>query len=109
MARWREDIDSLAFEPEGHAGCCVVHRRAFRAFLGREAARQDCLAFFAAHEEAFRVAAATKIARGLQRGRSFHLTSRDVGRGEASARAAGTASAGQEAAPPILDTNQPRR
>jgi hypothetical protein len=79
MARWREDIDSLVFEPEGHAGSCVVHRRAFRALLGREAARHDCLAFFAAQERAFGQAAAAKIGRGaLAREASFHLTSRDL-------------------------------
>ncbi len=82
MATWREDIDSLVFEPEGHVGSCVVHRRAFRTLLGRDAARQECLEFFGAHHGAFRAAAAAKIARAsILAGMNFHLTSRDVRRG----------------------------
>jgi hypothetical protein len=109
MASWREDIDSLVFEPEGHAGSCVVHRRAFRTLLGRHAARQECLTFFGAHQGAFRAAAAAKIARGhVMPGMSFHLTSRDIRRGGVIPPRSATATS-QEEPRPILDTNRPRR
>ena len=76
---WREDIDSLAFRPARHAGWCVVHRLAFRAFLGPGAARDECLAFFVAHEARFDAAAAAKIGRAaLGSEANFHLTSRDL-------------------------------
>ena len=79
MTSWRSDIDALAFEPEGHAGICTVHRLAFRTLLGRVPTPEDCIAFFRSHEQAFRAAAGGKISRrGLARGANFHLTSRDV-------------------------------
>jgi hypothetical protein len=79
MTIWRNDIDALAFEPDGHAGTCTVHRLAFRTLLGRLPMPADCIAFFEANEQAFRAAAGTKISRrGLARGANFHLTSRDV-------------------------------
>jgi hypothetical protein len=79
MPAWRNDIDALAFGPEGHAGICTVHRLAFRTLLGRLPAPEDCIAFFRANEAAFQAAAGAKIARrGLAAGANFHLTSRDV-------------------------------
>ena len=81
MPIWRNDIDALAFEPEGHAGICTVHRLAFRTLLGRVPMPGDCMAYFAAHERAFQAAAAAKISRrGLAPGANFHLTSRDAAR-----------------------------
>ena len=75
---WRDDIDSVAFQPDGHSGVCVVHRRAFRTLLGRAPSEQECLAFFALHAAAFAAAAAAKIARrNLAPEANFHLTSRD--------------------------------
>jgi len=110
MASWRDDIDSLVFEPEGHAGCCLVHRRAFRVLLGSDAGRQECIAYFGAHQGAFRAAAAAKISRGsIPPGMNFHLTSRDVRRGGVILSAPATVPASQEAARPILDTNRPPR
>jgi hypothetical protein len=110
MPSWREDIDSLVFEPEGHSGSCIVHRRAFRTLLGRDAARQECLDFFGAHHAAFRAAAAAKIARGsISAGVNFHLTSRDVRRGGLIRPALAAASTSREAARPILDTARPHR
>jgi hypothetical protein len=80
-AAWRPDIEAFVFEPEGHQGLCMVHRRAFGTLLGFTPAPQDCEAFFRAHEEAFRAAASAKILRGhVARGKNFHLTSRDVAR-----------------------------
>ena len=88
---WREDIDSLAFRPSRHAGWCVIHRLAFRAFLGPRVARDACLAFFAANEARFDAAAAAKIGRTALAGEAnFHLTSRDlrkaIGSGAGAAR-----------------------
>jgi len=78
---WRPDIDALVFEPEGHQGGCMVHRRAFRALLRFSPAPEDCEAFFQSHEAAFRAAASAKIHReNVLRGTNFHLTSRDVAR-----------------------------
>lgn len=86
-ASWRGEIDALVFRPLGHEGICAVHRLAFRALLGRTGAPADCLAYFAAHRPAFEGAAAAKIAsRGLGRGASLHLTSRDVARARPDAR-----------------------
>jgi hypothetical protein len=81
MTVWRDDIDALAFEPQGHAGTCTVHRLAFRTLLGRMPSSADCMAYFAAHERAFHAAAAAKILRRrLAPGANFHLTSRDATR-----------------------------
>lgn len=79
MTFWRDDINALAFEPEGHATICMVHRLAFRTLLGRMPTPRDCMAYFKANEEAFHKAACVKILRrGLGPGSNFHLTSRDV-------------------------------
>jgi hypothetical protein len=81
MILWRDDIDALSFEAAGHAGCCTVHRLAFRTLLGRTPTPEDCMAYFKANEHAFRAAAGAKILRrGLGPGVNFHLTSRDVAR-----------------------------
>jgi len=81
MTVWRNDIDALAFAPEGHAGTCTVHRLAFRTLLGHMPTPADCMAYFEAHERAFHAAAAAKILRrGLAPGANFHLTSRDAAR-----------------------------
>ena len=79
MTIWRNDIDALAFQPEGHAGICTVHRMAFRALLGRMPTPEDCMAYFGANEHAFYKAARGKmLRRTLAPGANFHLTSRDV-------------------------------
>jgi hypothetical protein len=81
MIEWRHDMDALAFEPDGHRSPCMVHRLAFRRLLGITPAPDDCMAYFTAHEAAFRHAAAAKILRkGIRPGTSFHLTSRDLPR-----------------------------
>ncbi|UZE47182.1 hypothetical protein [Rhodopseudomonas sp. P2A-2r] len=78
---WRDDIDSLAFRPDGHDGVCMVHRRAFRTLLKRVATADDCADFFRRHEAAFQAAARAKIERAmLGQGANLHLTSRDVAR-----------------------------
>jgi len=78
---WRPDIDALAFEPDGHDGLCMVHRRAFRTLLKSSPEPGDCAVFFHTHERAFRAAASAKIRReDVARGMNFHLTSRDVAR-----------------------------
>ncbi|CAN5324363.1 hypothetical protein BH11PSE4_BH11PSE4_34550 [soil metagenome] len=78
---WRDDIDSLAFRPDGHDGVCMVHRRAFRTLLKRTASPEDCAEFFHGHESAFHAAAHAKIVRAkLEQGANLHLTSRDVAR-----------------------------
>jgi hypothetical protein len=79
MTVWRSDINALAFEPEGHAGICTVHRLAFRTLLGRLPTPADCIAYFKSNAPAFHAAARHKISRrGLAAGANFHLTSRDV-------------------------------
>ncbi|HMA52691.1 MAG TPA: DUF1488 family protein [Magnetospirillaceae bacterium] len=79
MAAWREDIDALEFRPAGHQGLCLVHRLTLRTVIGRLAAPEECLAYFAAHRERFEAAARDKIARAaLPAGANFHLTSRDI-------------------------------
>jgi hypothetical protein len=80
-AKWRHDIDALAFQPEGHRGTCVVHRLAFRTLMRVVPAPETCLAYFTEHEGAFRASAQAKISRKrLQPGANFHLTSRDLAR-----------------------------
>ena len=80
-AAWREDLQAVQFQPAGHRGHCVVHRLAFRTLVGRLPTLADCLAFFAAHEEAFRRAAAEKRQRrSLSEDANFHLNSRDIRR-----------------------------
>jgi hypothetical protein len=81
QARWRSEIDALAFPVEDHAAFCAVHRRAFRTLLGAEPSPEDCLSYFRGFEDAFRAAASSKIAqKGLWAGQNFHLTSRDIAR-----------------------------
>src|SRR5262245_12001077 len=77
---WRPDIDALQFAAgPGHA--CMMHRLAFRRFLGRNPSPSDCLAYFSAHAAAFNAAATAKMIReSLTPGRSFHLNSRDIAR-----------------------------
>lgn len=76
---WRDDIDSLAFRPPDHRGLCVMHRRAFRVFLGRAATPQQCVDYFHMQRAAFERAAHAKIARAaLAADAYFHINSRDV-------------------------------
>ena len=78
---WREDIDSLAFQPGEHDGLCMVHRRAFRTLLRKTPSPPDCVAFFTTHQEAFQAAARAKRRRvNIAERANFHLTSRDVAR-----------------------------
>jgi hypothetical protein len=87
---WRSDLDSLSFQPQGHAGHCIVHRRAFQTLLGFKPTPEQCAACYLQRHDAFQRAAAAKITRaGLTHGANFHLTSRDVLR-------AGKSTAGQE-------------
>jgi hypothetical protein len=80
-AKWRQDINALAFRPEGHAGTCVVHRLAFRTLMQLEPTPDACIAYFTAHEGAFRASARAKISRRrLNPDANFHLTSRDLAR-----------------------------
>ena len=77
--KWRHDIDALAFQPEGHRGTCVVHRLAFRTLMRLVPTPDACIAYFTAHEGAFRASAQAKISRRrLGPGANFHLTSRDL-------------------------------
>jgi len=76
---WRSDIDSLSFQPQGHTGRCVVHRRAFQTLQGFKPTPEDCVAYYLRERAAFQRAAAAKISRAaLPAGANFHLTSRDV-------------------------------
>lgn len=80
-ALWRDDLDCLVFTPAGHGGECVVHRRAFRVLVGREAEAESCRRYFAEHRSAFERAAAAKIAKkSLGTAERLHLTSRDIRR-----------------------------
>ncbi|MGY3235569.1 hypothetical protein ACVWZ4_003866 [Bradyrhizobium sp. USDA 4472] len=75
---WRDDIASLVFCVRGHGAICAAHRGAFRTLLGADPPK-DCVGYFLRFENAFRAAAAPKIARkGIPAG--LHLTSRDVAR-----------------------------
>jgi hypothetical protein len=83
-SNWRSDIDSLSFQPRGHAGQCVVHRRAFATILGFEPTPDDCTACFQQRVSAFEAAASAKISRAaLAADANFHLTSRDILRASA--------------------------
>jgi len=76
---WRSDLDSLSFQPQGHAGHCMVHRRAFQTLLGLKPTPEECVACFLRKHAAFQRAAAAKISRAaLPIDANFHLTSRDV-------------------------------
>ncbi len=81
MATWRHDINALAFRPDGHDGTCMVHRLAFRTLMRLLPTPDACIAYFAAHEDAFLVSAQAKIRRSaLPPDTNFHLTSRDLAR-----------------------------
>jgi len=83
---WRHDVDALVFRPNGHEGCCFIHRLAFRSLSG-EVGQDCCKAYFRVHKDAFERAAGAKIRRaGLTTEQNFHLTSRDVRRGLMEAR-----------------------
>jgi hypothetical protein len=76
---WRSDLDSLSFQPQGHAGHCMVHRRAFQTLLGFKPTPADCAECYLREHAAFQRAAAAKISRAaLPNHANFHLTSRDV-------------------------------
>lgn len=76
---WRDDIDALAFQPSGHGGLCMVHRRAFRTLLRAAPSPQQCVDFYVSHEPAFQAAARAKLLRAsVAETANFHLTSRDV-------------------------------
>jgi hypothetical protein len=76
---WRSDLDSLSFQPEGHAGRCIVHRRAFQTLLRFKPTPADCAAYYLRKHAEFQRAAAAKISRAaLPNDANFHLTSRDV-------------------------------
>ncbi len=76
---WRPDLDSLSFQPQGHAGHCIVHRRAFQTLLGFKPTPEECAACYLRKYAAFQRAAAAKISRAaLSTDANFHLTSRDV-------------------------------
>ena len=78
---WRDDIDSLAFQPREHAGLCMVHRRAFRTLLRATPSPRQCVDFYISHEDAFQSAARAKLLRvAVPKAENFHLTSRDVTR-----------------------------
>jgi hypothetical protein len=80
-ADWRDDIDALCFQPQGHENVCMVHRLAFRTLLRHTPTREDCLTYFTAHAAIFNAAAGDKISRkALDPGVNFHLTSRDLAR-----------------------------
>ncbi len=78
---WREDIDSLAFQPAGHDGLCVLHRRAFRSLLECEPTSAACCAYFENMQSIFQHAARAKILRAnIASVANFHLNSRDIQR-----------------------------
>ncbi|MEH2468636.1 hypothetical protein V1281_002107 [Nitrobacteraceae bacterium AZCC 2161] len=78
---WRDDLDALAFRPDGHQGVCMVHRRAFRTLMRAMPSPHQCEEFFKAHEGAFQAAAHAKMLRArVAASANFHLTSRDVSR-----------------------------
>jgi hypothetical protein len=80
-ALWRNEIDSLAFQPVGHEGFCVIHRRAFRSLLNSEPTSQSCLDFFIHSQPLFEQAALEKIQRaGIALTENFHLNSRNIRR-----------------------------
>lgn len=84
MTGWCADIDALSFQPDGHEGCCVVHRRAFGTLLGFAPSPADCERYFDTNQSAFQRAAAAKITRAhLARASHFHLNSRDIARARA--------------------------
>lgn len=78
---WRDDIQALVFQPDGHEGLCMVHRHAFRTLLRRMPTPDDCAEFFCGHRQAFQAAARAKVLRAdIANTANFHLTSRDVSR-----------------------------
>jgi hypothetical protein len=78
---WRDDVEALAFRPDGHDGLCLVHRHAFRSLTGAMPSPQQCAEFFGTHQQAFQAAAGAKMLRAnIAAGANFHLTSRDLRR-----------------------------
>jgi hypothetical protein len=79
--RWQADLDSLSFQPDGHQGLCLIHRRAFGTLIGRVPQPAECEQYFDSYRDAFQRAAAAKIQRARLAARdNFHLNSRDIGR-----------------------------
>jgi hypothetical protein len=78
---WRADLDSFSFQPDGHHGLCIIHRRAFGTLIGHVPLPAECERYFDSHRVAFQRAAAAKIQRARLTAReNFHLNSRDIGR-----------------------------
>jgi hypothetical protein len=78
---WRDEIDSLAFRPDGHEGWCVIHRRAFRTLLGFDPTPQDCMGYFDRERPAFQQAALKKIRiSSIESETNLHLNSRNIRR-----------------------------
>ena len=78
---WRNDVEALAFQPDGRQGYCMIHRLAFRTLLGFSPTPEDCASFFRDNFDAFQAAANAKIReKNVADGMNFHLTSRDVAR-----------------------------
>lgn len=76
---WREDVEALAFQPNGHGGFCIVHRHAFRTLLRRLPSDKECVEFFVGHQKIFQAAARAKVLRAkIADSDNFHITSRDV-------------------------------
>lgn len=76
---WRSDLNSLSFQPDNHAGQCLIHRRAFQTILGFQPTPEQCAACYIELRHVFQQAAAVKIRRAaLTSDARFHLTSRDV-------------------------------
>lgn len=81
MPAWRDDVEALVFQPDGHEGLCMVHRHAFRTLLKRMPSPGECAEFFRGHHQAFQAAARAKVLRaGVAISANFHLTSRDLSR-----------------------------
>jgi len=78
---WRADLDSFSFQPDGHDGLCIIHRRAFGTLIGHAPLPAECERYFDSHCAAFQRAAVAKIQRArLAAPENFHLNSRDIGR-----------------------------
>jgi len=78
---WQADLDSLSFQPDGHQGLCVIHRRAFGTLIGHIPQPAECVRYFDSYREVFQRAAAAKIQHARLTAReNFHLNSRDIGR-----------------------------
>ena len=80
IAQWAIEADSVHF-PALNGGRCFIHRLAFRALLGRDPSKEDCITFVTRNQDAIANAAGMRAEQAkIGLGVNFHLNSRHLRR-----------------------------